>query len=43
MSSPTHSAFRRSAVLALALLLGAAPTGRSQTATPTVTLAGRPT
>src|SRR5690349_17082173 len=43
MLSPTNSAFRRSAVLALALLLGAASTARSQAATPTVSLAGRPT
>jgi hypothetical protein len=43
MLSILLSASRRSATLALAMLLGAVSTARSQSATPTVTLAGRPT
>ena len=43
MLSPILSASRRSAVLALAVLLGAASTVSGQTTTSTVALAGRPT
>ena len=43
MRPPTHPAFRRSAALALAVLLGAASIARAQNTNATVTLAGRPT
>ena len=43
MLSSHLSASRRSATLALAMLLGAACSARSQSASPSVTLAGRPT